>query len=75
MPRLPDGGYRIDERPYILYSPVCDSCSNWTPRPDARRTCLAYPDNAIPLEIWAGERRHNKPYPGDRGIQYEREKR
>lgn len=37
----------------------------------AAATCDAFPDG-IPSEIFRGEFIHNKPYPGDNGILYER---
>ncbi len=33
------------------------------------RTCDAFPEG-IPNEIWNGVFKHDKPYPGDRGIQF-----
>lgn len=36
--------------------------------------CDAFPDK-IPLEILQGRVSHNKPYPGDHGIQYEKIKK
>jgi hypothetical protein len=35
--------------------------------------CKAFPDG-IPSEIAYGDNKHLKPYPGDNGIQYEKEK-
>lgn len=39
-----------------------------------RHTCAAFP-NGIPDVIAFGNNKHLKPYPGDNGIQYERESR
>ncbi|MCJ7572187.1 MAG: hypothetical protein MUO82_10000 [Candidatus Thermoplasmatota archaeon] len=32
--------------------------------------CKAYPDG-IPMDIWTAKRKHDKPIPGDQGIQFE----
>ena len=37
-----------------------------------RHVCTAFPDG-IPAEIVTGRNMHTEPYPGDGGIQYERE--
>jgi hypothetical protein len=57
----------IDDRPIV--SPVCILCKHWH-IDDPKKTCDAFPDN-IPDEIWMGENNHRKPFPGDRGIQFE----
>ena len=33
-------------------------------------TCTAFP-GGIPRAIWDGEHRHDRPYPGDRGIRFD----
>ena len=54
---------------------TCYWCIHWNqnkPDYDLRaptRLCDAFDE--IPLEIWEGEVSHTKPYPGDRGIQFE----
>ncbi len=36
--------------------------------------CKAFPDgDGIPFEIAYGDNKHTEPFPGDHGIQYERE--
>ena len=37
-------------------------------------TCKAFPD-VIPSKIWHGDFIHNKPYPGDNGIMFEKAKK
>ena len=39
-----------------------------------RPACVAFP-NGIPSEIAYGKNNHTKPFPGDNGIQYEKEKK
>jgi len=46
---------------------MCESCKHY----HGVNSCDAFPKQ-IPLDIIAGERLHIHPYPGDRGIQYER---
>jgi hypothetical protein len=46
-------------------SPVCTFCRHEV----SFRKCAAFPD-AIPLPIWRGEDTHERPYPGDHGIQF-----
>jgi len=50
------------------FSDTCFSCKHWD---IGLRACSAFPEG-IPLPIWMGENDHTTPYPGDRGIQYER---
>jgi len=48
------------------FSPVCAFCRHRT----GFRTCEAF-DDQIPLDIWVGQNSHQRPYPGDHGIQFE----
>jgi hypothetical protein len=41
---------------------------DWDMKPPVKR-CDAFDE--IPLDIWKGRISHTKPYPGDRGIQFE----
>lgn len=52
-----------------LYSPVCTYCRHLYIR-SGERVCKAFPDG-IPQEIWLGQNKHTKPYPGDHDIQFE----
>lgn len=56
-----------------VYSTVCLLCKHY--RPDAEgsgRQCAAFPKaDSIPLEIWSGDNPHLRPFPNDRGIQFE----
>lgn len=47
--------------------PDCVTCK-WA---TSKTTCQAFP-NGIPDRIRTGRDRHDEPYPGDNGIQYER---
>lgn len=51
-----------------LFKAPCVRCAHKTRT--ARPVCAAFPDG-IPREIWTGERDHDAPYPGDRGIRFE----
>jgi hypothetical protein len=56
---------------HSAFSRICTLCAH---RQDiARHTCAAFPDG-IPDEIWNGENDHTQPYPGDRGVLFERRK-
>lgn len=52
-----------------VYSPVCSYCQHLSKK--SERACKAFPDG-IPMVIWLGENRHNRPFPGDGGIRFER---
>ena len=52
---------------YVRWKTPCMTCKHF----DAQGICEAFPDG-IPAEIYSGHNKHTKPYPGDRGIQYER---
>jgi len=52
-----------------VYSPVCSYCRYLINKPG--RVCKAFPDG-IPMEIWLGENKHNRPFSGDNGIRFER---
>ncbi len=49
-------------------TPVCFDCKYF--QNIKSRTCDAFP-KGIPDDIWSGEVRHDKVYPGDHGIQFE----
>jgi len=53
-----------------IFSPVCTFCVHLTDIVD--RTCKAFP-GGIPREIWLGKNTHMVPYPGDHGIQFEKQ--
>lgn len=55
-----------------LYPPVCSWCKNFLSLRD--KSCRAFPDG-IPADIWHGEDKHQKPFVGDQGIQFEAIKR
>ena len=48
-----------------IFSDVCTFCRH---KKDGYK-CDAFDD--IPEEIWKGINDHNRPYPGDNGIQFE----
>jgi len=62
-PTFDDSEYR-----YFGSSPVCGDCRHRIGFKEL--ACAAFPGR-IPLEIWNGERDHDSPYPGDRGIRFE----
>jgi hypothetical protein len=55
----------------------CQTCRHHIPwKPGQESLCAAFPDgDGIPLEILTNEHDHRKPYPGDHGIRYERERK
>jgi hypothetical protein len=55
-----------------IFSPVCTYCRHLTGSVPSRRqaVCAAFP-RGIPEGIWLGRNKHQKPYPGDHGIQFE----
>ena len=51
-----------------IYSPQCLLCKNYRPN-DLGRQCKAFV--AIPLPIWNAQTLHDRPYPGDHGVQFD----
>ena len=52
----------------VEFSPTCHDCAHfWS---FLHRRCVAF--ERIPDAIWTGENDHSKPYPGDRGVLYQR---
>jgi hypothetical protein len=51
------------------FSEVCCHCRHFN-RDAPTHTCTAFPDG-IPRAIWDGEHHHDRPYPGDRDVQFE----
>ena len=55
--------------------PQCFDCihrrfgSGWTEVGIEVGICTAFPDG-VPMDIWANEFDHHKPYPGDDGIRF-----
>jgi len=46
----------------------------YEPSDNYKHYCKAFPDgDGIPEEIYLGEHEHKTPYPGDNGIQFEKE--
>jgi hypothetical protein len=54
--------------------PQCLTCKHLREAESAgpKMVCDAFP-GGIPMAILLGDHDHTKPYPGDRGIRYERE--
>lgn len=57
-----------DAHGIITALPQCLDCAHWH---TDTATCKAFPEE-IPDEIFLGRMKHDKPYPGDHGIRFER---
>ena len=59
----------IDDTELLInrYSEVCTFCKHLK----GERTCSAFP-GGIPAEIWIGKNKHKRPFPGDKGIRFEK---
>lgn len=62
-----DDEFKPGDVPVFEAIGICHTCVHKT----GVYTCKAFP-NGIPLEILTGDRLHTRPYPGDKGIQYQR---
>lgn len=51
--------------------PVCFGCAHFRGASKGKIRCLAFPDG-IPVEFGKKGVTHDKPYPGDNGIRFER---
>jgi hypothetical protein len=51
-----------------VFSPVCSLCAHFQGEPGVRR-CAVFDE--IPPSIWLGKNKHLRPYPGDKGLQFE----
>ena len=61
-----NGGWVLDDMEVLYpFSEICSKCKHLL----GFMECKAF--GKIPSEIWEGRKRHDKPYPGDNGIQYE----
>ncbi len=49
-----------------IFSSVCSKCIHFDM--SSYYSCKAFDE--IPLEIWVGDNKHIKPYPGDSGIRF-----
>jgi hypothetical protein len=54
-------------------TPQCDSCKHFRRNVFDKISCDAFPEG-IPEDILSGRHDHTKPYKGDRGILYEKQK-
>ena len=53
------------------YVPACFQCSHFRGMIGGKVRCAAFPDG-IPTELTAPNVIHNKPFPGDHGLQFEK---
>jgi len=51
--------------------PVCMACKHYDREDLKKPSCAAFPVG-IPDEIWLQGNDHTKPFPGDKGIRFER---
>lgn len=52
------------------YNSPCGKCSHYIKYEffEDKFSCNAFPNGTIPEEIYSGNNRHDKPFPGDNGI-------
>ena len=80
-----DGANRMNKRFQVPYSdprwwwvnsfsPICFDCTHFHGMIERKPRCDAFPDGIRREIILSSEQKHDTPYPGDHGIQFEQYK-